>query len=98
MADNIVEIHRNKKAIFGKKYYDKDSKVYIGLRNGRLQLQQTPDLTDIEKSIETLENVEPVVPIEYTAGSGIAITNNEISYSGLTPVSINIIMAHIDKY
>lgn len=90
--DNITYIHSNKLAVPNKKYYGSDKRVYIGLSNGRLKLEETVDLTDIEKSIETLENVEPV---EYTAGSGIDITNNEISYSGSTPVSINIIMAHI---
>ena len=90
--DDIKYIHSNKLAVPNKKYYGSDKRVYTGLSNGRLKLEETVDLTDIEKSIETLKNTEPV---EYTAGSNIDITDNEISYSGPTPVSINVIMAHI---
>jgi hypothetical protein len=84
----IADIHNNKRAKKGYKYYSDDGKVYIGLETGRLKLYEPVATTTVQNITNTTiestgvqsvtglntDNTDPANPVIQIAVDGITIT------------------------
>jgi hypothetical protein len=84
--NRIAEIHNNKRAKKGYKYYSDDGKVYIGLETGRLQLynpattvQNITNTTVESTGVQSVtglntDNTDPANPVVQISVDGVTVT------------------------
>lgn len=84
----IADIHNNKQAKKGYKYYSNDGKVYIGLETGRLKLYEPVASTTVQNITNTTvestgvqsvtglntDNTDPANPVVQVSVDGVTIT------------------------
>jgi hypothetical protein len=93
----IADIHNNKQAKKGYKYYSSDGKVYIGLETGRLQLtDQTVDVSNVNFSscipqirVETLVPCNGTINVDGNFGVNGDIQANNFVGNGQTILNVS---------